>query len=122
MLNIKNANDLLKAVEKKYLKKIENIKVGDIVKLGYIISEANKEKVQFHEGIVICIQNKNLGKSFTIRKTIEGIGVEENFPIHSPKISSIKIKQNSHKRRAKLYFLRKLSGKAARLKRKIHIK
>ncbi len=115
----KVSKNLLKIVEKKYLKEIENINVGDIIKLGYIIPEGNKERIQMYEGLIICIKNRNLGKSFTIRKTVEGVGVEQNFPIYSPKISFITIKQSSQIRRSKLYFMRKLSGKAARLKRKV---
>lgn len=119
MTKSKISKDLLKIVEEKYLKENKNLKIGDIIKLTYLIPEGNKERNQFYEGVIICIKNRNLGKSFTIRKTVEGVGLEQNFPIHSPKINSIAIKQSSVIRRAKLYFLRKLSGKASKLKRKI---
>ncbi len=117
MTKEKISKNLLKIVERKHLRDTKNIKVGDIIKLGYIIPEGSKERTQFYEGLIICKKNRSLGKSFTIRKTIEGIGVEQVFPVHSPKISSIVIKQSSKIRRAKLYFMRKLSGKAAKLKR-----
>ncbi len=119
MTKNKISKDLLKIVEKKHFKPTEKIQVGDIIKLSYIIPEGNKERTQFYEGLIICIKNRNLGKSFTIRKTIQGVGVEQNFPVYSPKISNIVIKQNSQIRRAKLYFMRNLFGKAARLKRRI---
>lgn len=119
MIKNKISKDLLKVVEQKHFKEIVNVKVGDIIKLAYIIPEGSKERSQTYEGIVICLKNRGLGKSFTIRKVIEGVGVEQNFPAHSPKISNISIKQSSEVRRSKLYFLRKLSGKAAKLKRKI---
>ncbi len=115
----KISKDLIKIVEKKYLKDNRKVNVGDIVRLAYLIPEGTKERTQFYEGIIICIKNRNLGKSFTIRKNVEGVSLEQNFPLHSPKISSITIKQSSIIRRSKLYFLRKLSGKASKLKRKI---
>lgn len=118
MVKSKISKDLLKIVEKKHLRQTENLKAGDIIKLMYIIPEGNKERLQSYEGVIICIKNRSLGKSFTIRKTIDGIGVEQNFPINSPKINSIVIKQHSDVRRSKLYFMRKLSGKAAKLKLK----
>ncbi len=118
MIKSKISKDLLKVVEEKHLKQINNIQVGDIIRLAYIIPEGNKERTQFYEGVIICIKNRSLSKSFTIRKTIDGVGVEQNFPAHSPRIASINIKQNSEIRRSKLYFIRKLSGKAAKLKLK----
>ncbi len=116
MVRNKISKDLLKIVEKKYLREIENVKVGDIIKLAYIIPEGNKERIQSYEGVIICLQNRSLSKSFTIRKIIEGVGVEQSFPLYSPKIAKIIIKQSSEIRRAKLYFMRKLSGKAAKAK------
>lgn len=118
MVNNKISKDLLKIVENKHLRQVQNLKTGDVIKLAYIIPEGAKERIQSYEGVIICLKNRNLGKSFTIRKIVDGIGVEQSFPIHSPKISSIMIKQNSEVRRAKLYFMRKLSGKAAKLKLK----
>ncbi len=118
MATNKISKNLIKIVEEKYLKEEKKLNVGDIIKLAYLIPEGNKERTQLYEGVIICIKNKGLGKSMTIRKTVQGISLEQNFPIHSPKISSIIVKQSSIVRRAKLYFLRKLSGKASKLKRK----
>ena len=94
------------------------IEVGDILRIGYTIYEGSKERVQYYEGVVIAKQNRGLGKSFTIRRSVQGIGIEQVFLLNSPKIVSITKKQSSKVRRAKLYFLRGLTGKATRLKRK----
>tara|TARA_Y100000287_G_C13955147_1_gene226024 strand:+ start:34 stop:432 length:399 start_codon:yes stop_codon:yes gene_type:complete len=121
-----NKTALINSVESKFLK--ENIiksyssntqlEVGDVLRIGYTVYEGNKERTQYYEGVVIAKQNRGLGKSFTIRRTVQGIGVEQVFLLHSPKILSITKKQSSKVRRAKLYFLRGLTGKATRLKRK----
>ena len=119
-------NDLLKFVESKYLKEVNmqsdsnntRLEVGDVLRIGYTIYEGTKERIQSYEGVVIAKQNRGLGKSFTIRRTVQGIGVEQVFLLNSPKIVSITKKQSSKVRRAKLYFLRGLTGKATRLKRK----
>ena len=119
-------DDLIKSVESKYLKEINmksdssntRLEVGDILRIGYTIYEGSKERVQYYEGVVIAKQNRGLGKSFTIRRSVQGIGIEQVFLLNSPKIVSITKKQSSKVRRAKLYFLRGLTGKATRLKRK----
>ena len=119
-------NDLIKSVENKYLKEMNiksdsnntRLEVGDILRIGYTIYEGSKERVQYYEGVVIAKQNRGLGKSFTIRRSVQGIGIEQVFLLNSPKIVSITKKQSSKVRRAKLYFLRGLTGKATRLKRK----
>jgi len=103
-------NDLFPSTQKKELK------VGDIIRLGYKIPEGDKERIQFYEGLVISKNNRGLGKSFTIRRNVQGIGIEQIFLLNSPKITSITIKQSSKVRRAKLYFIRSLSEKATRLK------
>lgn len=120
--------DLIKLVESKFVKeqKIDSVnennrlEVGDILRIGYTIFEGSKERTQYFEGLVICKQNSGLGKSFTLRRTVQGIGVEQVFLLNSPKILSITKKQASKVRRAKLYFLRGLTGKATRLKRKFN--
>lgn len=114
--------DLIQVVEKKFLKNSENlhqVEIGDIVRIGYIIPEGDKERTQYYEGVVIAKQNKGLGKSFTIRRSVQGVGVEQVFLVHSPKIVSIVRKQASKVRRAKLYYLRELTGKSTRLKVKL---
>lgn len=112
--------DYIKLIEAKYLKNPkELVEVGDILRIGYIIPEGDKERTQYYEGVVIAKQNKGLGKSFTIRRSVQGIGVEQVFLVHSPKIVSVTKKQSSKVRRAKLYYLRALSGKSTRLKVKL---
>ena len=117
--------DLIKHVEAKYLKSISiagsknnTIEVGDIIRLGYLIPEGEKERTQYYEGLIISKSNRSLGKSFTLRRTVAGVGVEQIFLLNSPKIVSITKKQSSKVRRAKLYFISSLSGKATRLKTK----
>jgi large subunit ribosomal protein L19 len=112
--------DLIKLIEAKFLKNsTEVVEVGDILRIGYIIPEGDKERTQYYEGVVIAKQNRGLGKSFTIRRSVQGIGVEQVFLVNSPKIVSITKKQSSKVRRAKLYYLRELSGKSTRLKVKL---
>ena len=117
--------DLIKYVESKYLSsmnivgsKTNTLEVGDIIRLGYLIPEGDKERTQYYEGLIISKSNRNLGKSFTLRRTVAGVGVEQIFLLNSPKIVSVTKKQSSKVRRAKLYFIRSLSGKATRLKTK----
>jgi large subunit ribosomal protein L19 len=117
---------LMQRMEKKYFQEKalmfenkENVAVGDVIRLGYTIPEGEKERTQYYEGLIISIQNRGLGKSFTLRRTVQGIGVEQIFLAHSPKIISINKKQSSKVRRAKLYFIRSLRGKSTRLKTKI---
>jgi large subunit ribosomal protein L19 len=115
--------DFIKLVESKYLKSEfnsnNNIEVGDIIRLGYLIPEGGKDRTQYYEGLIIAINNRGLGKSFTLRRNVQGIGVEQIFLLNSPKIVSIVKKQSSKVRRAKLYFIRSLRGKSARLKAKL---
>jgi large subunit ribosomal protein L19 len=101
--------------EKKMLK--EELKIGDIVQIGYLIPEGDKERIQYYEGLIISQKNRGLGKTFTLRRSVQGIGLEQIFLFHSPKIISMFKKQSSKVRRAKLYYIRKLKGKATRLKK-----
>lgn len=96
--------------------KKDNINIGDILRIEYRITDGEKERIQAYEGLVICKKNRRIGKSFTIRRNVEGVGVEQVFLFYSPKIASITCKQESKIRRAKLYYLRNLKGKATRLK------
>ena len=115
--------NFIKLIESKHLKSEFNLKnsieVGDIIRLGYIIPEGGKDRTQYYEGLIISINNRGLGKSFTLRRIVQGIGVEQIFLVNSPKIVSIVKKQSSKVRRAKLYFIRSLRGKSARLKAKL---
>ena len=112
--------DLIKLIESKFVKDNTiissndntRLEVGDLLRVAYTIYEGAKERTQYYEGLVIAKQNKGLGKSFTLRRSVQGIGVEQVFLVNSPKIVSITKKQSSKVRRAKLYFLRGLTGKA----------
>ena len=96
-----------------------NVEVGDTVRVHHKIKEGNKERIQVFEGVVIAKHNrKDLDATFTVRKIASGIGVEKTFLLHSPNIAKVEFKRGSHVRRAKLYFLRNLTGKALRLKEK----
>jgi len=90
--------------------------IGDNVKIGVKIIEGNKERVQFYEGTVIAKKNSSVNTTVTVRKVLQGIGVERIFLVHSPKIDSITVLRSSKVRRSKLYYLRNLKGKASRLK------
>jgi large subunit ribosomal protein L19 len=104
--------------EDKHLKKdIEEFSVGDTVKVHIIIKEAdNKERIQVFQGDVISRRGVGLGRTFTVRKVSFGIGVEKIFPLHSHAIKKVELVKHGKVRRAKLYYLRNLKGKAARLK------
>jgi large subunit ribosomal protein L19 len=104
--------------EEKYLKKdIEEFHVGDTVKVHIIIKEVdNKERIQVFQGDVISRRGTGLGQTFTVRKVSFGVGVEKIFPRHSQSIKKVELIKRGKVRRAKLYYLRKLKGKAARLK------
>ena len=92
------------------------VRIGDNVKIGVKIIEGNKERVQFYEGTIIAKKNSSVNTTITVRKVLQGIGVERVFLIHSPKVDSIEVLRSSKVRRSKLYYLRNLKGKASRLK------
>lgn len=112
-----NIQQTITKVEKEFLKdNLPILRIGDNVKLGIKIIEGNKERIQFYEGTIIAKKNSSINTTITVRKTLQGIGVERIFLIHSPKIESITVLRSSKVRRAKLYYLRSLKGKASRLK------
>ena len=111
--------DLVKHTEKEYLKDREQIpqfSPGDTVKVYFKVIEGSRERVQIFEGTVIKQNGTGLGEAFTVRRVSYGVGVERSFPINSPKIEKVEIVRRGRVRRAKLYYLRKLRGKAARIK------
>jgi large subunit ribosomal protein L19 len=123
-LSSKNSNslDLIKLVESKFLQpksELKELEIGDLIKIGYTIIEGEKERTQFYEGILIAKNNRGIGQTFTIRRKVQGIGVEQVFLLNSPKIVSVVKIKSAKVRRAKLYYLRGLSGKSARLQVKI---
>jgi large subunit ribosomal protein L19 len=95
---------------------IPEFRPGDTVRVQVRIVEGNRERVQAFEGIVIAIQGSGVRRTFTVRKVSYGIGVERLFPLHSPKIDAIQLVRRGQVRRAKLFYLRNLKGKAARIK------
>ena len=108
--------DLLSVVESKHTKKeIKKFNPGDTVKIHIKIKEGDKERVQVFEGVVIQRRGKGTGETFTVRKTSAGIGVERIFPVHSPYLSRITVVKKGKVRRAKLFYLRKLKGRAAKI-------
>ena len=112
-----NKQETIKNVENPFLKTdLPTLRIGDNVKIGVKIIEGNKERVQFYEGTIISKKNSSVNTTITVRKILQGIGVERVFLIHSPKIDSINVLRSSKVRRAKLYYLRNLRGKASRLK------
>lgn len=112
-----NIQQTMLNLEKKYLKgNLPIIRIGDNVKIGVKIIEGNRERIQFYEGIIIAKKNSSVNTTITVRKTLQGIGIERIFLLHSPKISSIEVLRSSKVRRSKLYYLRNLRGKASRLK------
>lgn len=115
---IKN-HELIPNLEQDYQKKdIPNLSVGDTVRLGIKITEGKTERVQNYEGVIIGIKNFSIKKTIVVRRIFQGFGMERIFMIHSPLITKIEVKRSAKVRRAKLYYLRKLSGKATRLKQK----
>lgn len=112
-----NPEKIINNIETNFLKKdLPTLKIGDNVKIGVKIIEGNKERVQFYEGTIIAKKNTSINTTITVRKVLQGIGVERVFLIHSPKIDSIQVLRSSKIRRSKLYYLRNLRGKASRLK------
>ena len=92
------------------------LKIGDNIKVGVKIIEGNKERVQFYEGTIIARKNTSVNTTITVRKILQGIGIERIFLLHSPKIDSINVLRSAKVRRSKLYYLRALKGKASRLR------
>ena len=109
--------ELVQSIEKDQLKSIlPQICIGDTVKVGVLIQEGTKKRVQPYEGVVIAQHRAGLNSTITVRRIFQGIGVERIFAIHSPWIQDIKILRRAKVRKAKLYYLRKRVGKDTRLK------
>lgn len=109
-------NSVIDEVGESYLRKHPEIRVGDTVRVHTQIREGDKERIQVFEGIVIRFRKGGINSSITVRKVSYGIGVERIFPLHTPTVEKIEVKSHGQVRRAKLYYLRNLSGKAARIK------
>jgi len=112
-----NSRQIIYNLEKKFLKKdFPVLKIGSSVKIGVKIIEGNKERIQFYEGTIIAKKNSSINTTITVRKTLQGVGIERIFLLHSPKVNSIIVLKSAKVKRAKLYYLRNLKGKASRLK------
>jgi large subunit ribosomal protein L19 len=106
----------IKKLESTYFNStVPKILVGDTLKIGVSITEGNKERIQFSEGVVIGKSNAGINTTITIRRVVQGVGVERVYLVHSPKLKTIEVLRSSKIRRAKLYYLRNRSGKATRL-------
>ncbi len=113
-------NQIIHDIETAQLKQdIPSFAPGDTVVVQVRVKEGNRERLQAFEGVVIARRNRGLNSAFTVRKISHGEGVERVFPLHSPLVDSITVKRRGDVRRAKLYYLRNLRGKAARIKEKL---
>ncbi len=109
--------DIIKALEQEYAKKdVPQFNVGDTVKVHIKIKEGTRERIQIFEGFVLKRQNGGLSETFTVRRIASGIGVEKTFPLHSPKIEKIEVTRRGDVRRARLFYMRERTGKAAKIK------
>ena len=104
------------AIEQAQLRKRPTFRVGDTVNVHFRIREGEKERIQIFKGVVIRKTRGGAGATFTVRKVSSGVGVERIFPLHSPRIEKIEIIARGHVRRSRLYYLRNLRGKKARLR------
>ena len=113
--------DIIRAIEQQQIKQdVPEFNVGDNVKVHYRITEGNRERIEVFQGDVIRRQGASNRETFTVRKISFSIGVERTFPVHSPKIERIEVVRQGDVRRAKLYYLRKKVGKAAKIKEKAY--
>ncbi len=109
--------DLIREATQEYLKSdIPEFRPGDTVRVHVRLREGEKERIQVFEGVVIARDHGGISETFTVRKVSSGIGVERTFPLHAPSIAKIERARCGRVRRAKLYYLRELRGKAARIK------
>ncbi len=110
-------NQTIRAIDQEGLKEnIPQFNVGDTVKVSVKVIEGTRERLQAFEGVVIAKKNGGISETFTVRRISFGVGVEKTFPVHSPKIADIKVVRKGKVNRAKLYYLRGLTGKAAKIK------
>ena len=113
-------SNIIEQLEQEQMRKdIPEFSPGDTVTVQVKVKEGNRERLQAFEGVVIAKRNRGLNSAFTVRKISHGEGVERVFQTHSSSIGSIKVKRRGDVRRAKLYYLRELSGKSARIKEKL---
>lgn len=109
--------NIVQAITQEQLRSdLPNFRPGDTVKVHVKVIEGTRERIQLFEGVVIKRRGGGISETFTVRKISYGVGVERTFPLHSPKIDKLEVARRGKVRRAKLYYLRELRGKAARIK------
>lgn len=109
--------NMVDIIESENLKKdVPEFNIGDTVKVFVKIKEGDKERIQAYEGVVIARKNGSVRETFTVRRISYGVGVERTFPIHSPLIDHVEVTRQGKARRTKLYYIRNLTGKAAKVK------
>lgn len=109
--------NIVDIIEKEAMKtNLPELSIGDTVKVWVKVVEGNRERLQAFEGIIIAFKNGSVRETFTVRRLSFGVGVERTFPLHSPKIDHIEVTRKGKVRRAKLYYLRGRTGKAAKVK------
>ena len=108
--------DLIKALNEKQLKEVPQVLVGDTVRVHVKVKEGARERIQVFEGTVIARKHGGIGETITVRRVSYGVGCEKVFPLHSPNVAMIETVRKGKVRRAKLYYLRERSGKAAKVK------
>lgn len=112
-------NQIIRDIEAPFIKDdLPELNVGDTVKVFVKIIEGGKERTQGYEGVIIKRRGSGVGKTITVRRVFQGIGIERVFPLNSPRIEKIKVQRRGDVRRAKLYYLRQRTGKATRIKEK----
>ncbi|MGH1469578.1 MAG: 50S ribosomal protein L19 [Cellvibrionaceae bacterium] len=115
-----SSNKIIQAIENEQLKSdVPEFSPGDTVTVQVKVIEGTRERLQAYEGVVIGKRNRGLNSAFTVRKISHGVGVERTFQTHSPLIESVTVKRRGDVRQAKLYYLRELTGRAARIKEKL---
>ena len=114
---------LIQEIESEQLKQdVPQFDIGDYVKVHVKVKEGNRERIQIFEGTVIARKSEGLRETFTVRRVSYGVGVERTFFVHSPKVERVEVVRKGRVRRAKLYYLRKRVGKAARIREKLSSK
>lgn len=115
--------DLIREVTQEYLKTdIPDFRPGDNLKVHVRLKEGEKERIQVFEGLVIARKHGGVSETFTVRKISSGVGVERTFPLHSPSVARVEVTRRGRVRRAKLYYIRALRGKAARIRERSQVR
>lgn len=116
-------SNMIEQIEKEYLRSdIPAFRPGDTVRVQVKVVEGTRERIQAYEGVVIKRQGAGLNETFTVRRISYGVGVERTFPVHSPRLALIELVRRGIVRRAKLYYLRELTGKAARIRERKRVR